>query len=228
MHPRSSNLVLTTAALLALSVAPAAGGPEGGTVTDNVEHLVIAVPFRIDFVRRRPGLIPRPPVVLAYLSGTLRFMLEMQIVLRTGDDGVEGAVLGFRSGESPPPGGGARLVIDPDSPVQAILPGAVDDYILDHDGYIRTGVSFALREGMALGSPVIAIPGLDGISLRLQRGDIRVAGNTVNIGLLLGVGDDPQNRILAIRRRSRVSWKTVTSARSRTRPSSTSSCDPHG
>src|SRR6266545_3716634 len=32
MHPRSSNLVLTTAALIALSVAPAAGGPEGGTV----------------------------------------------------------------------------------------------------------------------------------------------------------------------------------------------------
>src|ERR671923_647866 len=32
MHPRSSNLVLTTAALIALSVAPAAGGPEGGSV----------------------------------------------------------------------------------------------------------------------------------------------------------------------------------------------------
>jgi large exoprotein involved in heme utilization and adhesion len=32
MHPRSSNLVLTTAALIALSVMPAAGGPEGGTV----------------------------------------------------------------------------------------------------------------------------------------------------------------------------------------------------
>jgi filamentous hemagglutinin family protein len=32
MHPRSSNLVLTAAALIALSVAPAAGGPEGGAV----------------------------------------------------------------------------------------------------------------------------------------------------------------------------------------------------
>src|SRR5205809_1749733 len=32
MHPRFSNLVLTTAALLVLGVAPAAGGPEGGTV----------------------------------------------------------------------------------------------------------------------------------------------------------------------------------------------------
>jgi filamentous hemagglutinin family protein len=32
MHPRSSNLVLTTAALIALNVMPAAGGPEGGTV----------------------------------------------------------------------------------------------------------------------------------------------------------------------------------------------------
>ena len=32
MHPRFSNLVLTTAALIALSAAPAAGGPLGGTV----------------------------------------------------------------------------------------------------------------------------------------------------------------------------------------------------
>src|SRR2546430_6987761 len=32
MHPRLRNLVLTTAALLVLGVAPAAGGPEGGTV----------------------------------------------------------------------------------------------------------------------------------------------------------------------------------------------------
>ena len=32
MHPRFSNLVLTTAALLALGAAPAAGGPAGGTV----------------------------------------------------------------------------------------------------------------------------------------------------------------------------------------------------
>jgi filamentous hemagglutinin family protein len=32
MHPRFSSLVLTTAALIALSAAPAAGGPEGGTV----------------------------------------------------------------------------------------------------------------------------------------------------------------------------------------------------
>jgi filamentous hemagglutinin family protein len=32
MHPRFSNLVLTTAALIALSAAPAAGGPEGGAV----------------------------------------------------------------------------------------------------------------------------------------------------------------------------------------------------
>jgi hypothetical protein len=32
MHPRSSNLLLTTAALIALSVTPVAGGPEGGTV----------------------------------------------------------------------------------------------------------------------------------------------------------------------------------------------------
>src|SRR5256886_4301692 len=32
MHPRSRNLLLTTAALLALGVAPAAGGPAGGTV----------------------------------------------------------------------------------------------------------------------------------------------------------------------------------------------------
>jgi filamentous hemagglutinin family protein len=32
MHPRFSNLVLTTAALLALSAAPVAGGPLGGTV----------------------------------------------------------------------------------------------------------------------------------------------------------------------------------------------------
>ena len=32
MHPRFINLVLTTTALIALGVAPAAGGPEGGTV----------------------------------------------------------------------------------------------------------------------------------------------------------------------------------------------------
>src|SRR5438105_1158388 len=32
MHPRLSNLVLTTAALLALGAAPAVGGPAGGTV----------------------------------------------------------------------------------------------------------------------------------------------------------------------------------------------------
>ena len=32
MHPRFSNLVLTATALIALSGAPAAGGPEGGTV----------------------------------------------------------------------------------------------------------------------------------------------------------------------------------------------------
>src|SRR5256886_1557338 len=32
MHPRLRNLLLTTAALLALGAAPAAGGPEGGTV----------------------------------------------------------------------------------------------------------------------------------------------------------------------------------------------------
>src|SRR5437588_687355 len=32
MHPRSRNLLLTTAALLALGAAPAAGGPAGGTV----------------------------------------------------------------------------------------------------------------------------------------------------------------------------------------------------
>src|SRR5262249_12914207 len=32
MHPRFSNLVLTTAALMALSAAPAAAGPAGGTV----------------------------------------------------------------------------------------------------------------------------------------------------------------------------------------------------
>src|SRR2546430_2431546 len=32
MHPRFSNLVFTTAALIALGAAPAAGGPEGGTV----------------------------------------------------------------------------------------------------------------------------------------------------------------------------------------------------
>src|SRR3954470_10324735 len=32
MHPRFSNLVLTTAALIALTAAPAAGGPLGGTV----------------------------------------------------------------------------------------------------------------------------------------------------------------------------------------------------
>src|SRR5215472_5179281 len=32
MHPRFSNLVLTTAALIALAAAPAAGGPLGGTV----------------------------------------------------------------------------------------------------------------------------------------------------------------------------------------------------
>ena len=32
MRPRFSNLLLTTAALVALSVAPAAGGPEGGTI----------------------------------------------------------------------------------------------------------------------------------------------------------------------------------------------------
>src|SRR4029077_1449743 len=32
MHPRLRNLLLTTAALLALGVAPAAGGPAGGTV----------------------------------------------------------------------------------------------------------------------------------------------------------------------------------------------------
>src|SRR5512133_3865565 len=32
MHPRFSNLVLTTAALIALGGAPAAGGPLGGTV----------------------------------------------------------------------------------------------------------------------------------------------------------------------------------------------------
>ena len=32
MHPRFSNLVLATTALIALGAAPAAGGPEGGTV----------------------------------------------------------------------------------------------------------------------------------------------------------------------------------------------------
>ena len=32
MHPRFSNLVLTTAALIALTAVPAAGGPLGGTV----------------------------------------------------------------------------------------------------------------------------------------------------------------------------------------------------
>src|SRR5262249_17714970 len=32
MHPRLHNLLLTTAALLALGAAPAAGGPAGGTV----------------------------------------------------------------------------------------------------------------------------------------------------------------------------------------------------
>jgi filamentous hemagglutinin family protein len=32
MHPRFSNLMLTTAALLTLGLAPAAAGPEGGTV----------------------------------------------------------------------------------------------------------------------------------------------------------------------------------------------------
>src|SRR5260221_9669830 len=32
MHPRPRNLLLTTAALLALGAAPAAGGPAGGTV----------------------------------------------------------------------------------------------------------------------------------------------------------------------------------------------------
>src|SRR5262249_6616431 len=32
MHPRSSNLILTAAALIALGTAPAAGGPTGGTV----------------------------------------------------------------------------------------------------------------------------------------------------------------------------------------------------
>src|SRR2546430_3055640 len=32
MHPRLRNLLFTTAALLALGAAPAAGGPEGGTV----------------------------------------------------------------------------------------------------------------------------------------------------------------------------------------------------
>src|SRR6266540_2712874 len=32
MHPRFSNLVFATAALIALGAAPAAGGPEGGTV----------------------------------------------------------------------------------------------------------------------------------------------------------------------------------------------------
>ena len=32
MHPRFSNFLLTTAALIALSAAPAAAGPEGATV----------------------------------------------------------------------------------------------------------------------------------------------------------------------------------------------------
>src|SRR5260221_6059034 len=32
MHPRLRNLLLTTAALLALGAAPAVGGPAGGTV----------------------------------------------------------------------------------------------------------------------------------------------------------------------------------------------------
>jgi filamentous hemagglutinin family protein len=32
MHPRFSTLMFTTAALIALGAAPAAGGPEGGTV----------------------------------------------------------------------------------------------------------------------------------------------------------------------------------------------------
>jgi len=34
MHPRFSNLVLTTAALIALTAAPAAGGPLGGTPSE--------------------------------------------------------------------------------------------------------------------------------------------------------------------------------------------------
>src|SRR5947209_3729604 len=34
MHPRLRNLLLTTAALIALGTAPAAGGPAGGTVVD--------------------------------------------------------------------------------------------------------------------------------------------------------------------------------------------------
>jgi hypothetical protein len=32
MHPRFSTLMFTTAALIALGAAPAASGPEGGTV----------------------------------------------------------------------------------------------------------------------------------------------------------------------------------------------------
>jgi hypothetical protein len=156
-------------------------------VVDFVEHLVIAAPIRIDFIRRIEGQ-PFPRVV-SHLSGTLRMMVQIRIEVLTADEsgGVEGILVIFPFDPSPVP---LRLVIDPDSPVQAILPGAVDEYFRERDIDLRAGFNTAV--GGVLASPVIAIPGLDGISLKLQRGDVRAFNHTVNIGLLLGVGDDPE------------------------------------
>jgi hypothetical protein len=155
-------------------------------VVDFVEHLVIAAPIRIDFIREIEGL-PFPRVV-SHLSGTLRIPVPIEIEVLTAEenDGVEGIRVAFPLGSSPVP---LRLVIDPDSPVQAILPGA-DEFFREHDMDLRSGLNQYV--GGMLASPVIAIPGLDGISLKLQRGDVRAFNHTVIIGLLLGVGDDPE------------------------------------
>jgi hypothetical protein len=51
MHPRFSNFLLTTAALIALSAAPAAAGPEGATVVGG-GALVLALKDAIGQSRR--------------------------------------------------------------------------------------------------------------------------------------------------------------------------------
>jgi hypothetical protein len=155
-----------------------------------VEHLIIAIPFRLELTRPAVGPFPRPARVVTHLSGTLRLMVALGVALAKDQDGVEGVVVQLPFIDPILVPAAARLEIDADSPIQAILPGAVDDFILDRDPALRFGFSQAFGGGVLLGSPLISIPGLDGAALRLQRGDVRVARDTVNVGLLLGVGTD--------------------------------------
>jgi hypothetical protein len=156
-----------------------------------VEHLIVAIPFRLEFTRPGLGPFPRPATVVTHLSGTLRLMVALGVAVGEDEDGIEGVFLQLPFLEPIPLPAAARLEIDADSPVQPILPGAVDDYISDRDSAIRLGFSLLFGNGILLGSPLISIPGLDGTTLRLQRGDVRVEDDTVNVGLLIGVGADP-------------------------------------